>query len=83
VSVPLILRGVVLQREILMTRKSSRKLRRGTAGRRAAAGRSPAGPAATRRSRRKWAEAELLNGVEPKMVSGEVDWGPPVGKEAR
>ena len=30
---------------------------------------------------RKWTEAALLKGVTPEMVGGEVDWGPPVGKE--
>ena len=34
------------------------------------------------RRRRKWTEAELLRGVTPEMVRGEVDWGGPVGKEA-
>jgi antitoxin MazE len=33
------------------------------------------------RERKKWTEAELLKGVTPEMVGGEVDWGPPVGKE--
>jgi antitoxin MazE len=31
--------------------------------------------------RKKWTEAELLRGVTPDMVGGEVDWGGPVGKE--
>src|SRR4051812_46899577 len=31
--------------------------------------------------RKKWTEAELLKGVTPEMVGGEVDWGAPVGKE--
>jgi antitoxin MazE len=31
--------------------------------------------------RKKWSETELLRGVTPDMVAGEVDWGPPVGKE--
>jgi antitoxin MazE len=31
--------------------------------------------------RKKWTEAELLEGVTPDMVGGEVDWGPPVGRE--
>jgi antitoxin MazE len=31
--------------------------------------------------RKKWTEAELLRGVTPKMVGGEVDWGGAVGKE--
>ena len=34
------------------------------------------------RQRRKWTEAELLKGVTPAAVGGEVDWGGPVGKEA-
>lgn len=34
-----------------------------------------------RLERRKWTEAELLKGVTPQMVGGEVDWGRPVGKE--
>jgi antitoxin MazE len=34
------------------------------------------------RQRKKWTEAELLRGVTPDMVGGELDWGPPVGKEA-
>lgn len=33
------------------------------------------------KQRKKWTEAELLKGVTPDMVGGEVDWGPPVGKE--
>jgi antitoxin MazE len=33
------------------------------------------------RTRRKWTEAELLNGVTPHIVGGEIDWGAPVGKE--
>jgi antitoxin component of MazEF toxin-antitoxin module/DNA-binding Xre family transcriptional regulator len=32
--------------------------------------------------RKKWTEAELLKGVTPEMVGGEVDWGDPVGREA-
>lgn len=32
--------------------------------------------------RKRWTEAELLKGVTPDMVGGEVDWGGPVGKEA-
>ncbi len=31
--------------------------------------------------RRKWTEAELLKGVTPEAVGGEVNWGGPVGKE--
>jgi antitoxin MazE len=31
--------------------------------------------------RKKWTEAELLKGVTPDKVGGEVDWGGPVGKE--
>jgi antitoxin MazE len=31
--------------------------------------------------RKKWTEAELLKGVTPEKVPGEVDWGAPVGKE--
>ena len=33
------------------------------------------------RQRKKWSEAELLKGVNPSMVGGEIDWGGPVGKE--
>lgn len=33
------------------------------------------------RRRKKWTEAELLKGVTPEMVGGEIDWGGPVGKE--
>jgi antitoxin MazE len=33
------------------------------------------------RKRRIWTEADLLKGVAPEMLGGEVDWGPPVGKE--
>ena len=33
------------------------------------------------RPRKKWTEAELLKGVTPQMVKGEIDWGGPVGKE--
>lgn len=33
------------------------------------------------RPRRKWSEAELLKGVTPAMVGGEVDWRGPVGRE--
>jgi antitoxin MazE len=32
--------------------------------------------------RKKWTEAELLRGVTPDIVGGEIDWGGPVGKEA-
>jgi antitoxin MazE len=31
--------------------------------------------------RKKWTEAELLRGVTPEMVGGEIDWGGPVGRE--
>lgn len=31
--------------------------------------------------RKKWSEAELLRGVTPEMVGGELDWGTAVGKE--
>lgn len=31
--------------------------------------------------RKKWTEAELLKGVTPDMVGGEIDWGKPVGGE--
>lgn len=31
--------------------------------------------------RKKWTENELLQGVTPEMVGGEIDWGLPVGKE--
>jgi antitoxin MazE len=31
--------------------------------------------------RKKWTEGELLRGVTPEMVGGEIDWGDPVGKE--
>ena len=31
--------------------------------------------------RKKWSESELLDGVTPQIVEGEIDWGPPVGKE--
>jgi antitoxin MazE len=31
--------------------------------------------------RKKWTEAELLRGVTPDMVGGEIHWGDPVGKE--
>jgi antitoxin MazE len=34
-----------------------------------------------RRARKKWTEKELLKGVTPEIVGGEMDWGPPVGKE--
>ena len=34
------------------------------------------------KQRKKWTETELLRGVTPHMVGGEVDWGDPVGKEA-
>ncbi len=34
------------------------------------------------RLRKKWTEAELLKGVTPDIVKGEIDWGGPVGKEA-
>jgi antitoxin MazE len=33
------------------------------------------------RARKKWTEAELLKGVTPEIVGGEVDWGGPVGRE--
>jgi len=33
------------------------------------------------RKRKKWTEAELLKGVTPAVVGGEIDWGGPVGKE--
>ena len=33
------------------------------------------------RLRKKWTEAELLKGVTPEMVKGEIDWGTPIGKE--
>lgn len=33
------------------------------------------------RKRRRWTEAELLKGVNPRIVGGEIDWGGPVGKE--
>jgi antitoxin MazE len=32
-------------------------------------------------ARRKWSEAELLKGVTPAAVGGEIDWGDPVGDE--
>lgn len=32
-------------------------------------------------ARKKWTEDELLKGVTPDMVGGEIDWGGPVGKE--
>ena len=31
--------------------------------------------------RKKWTETELLKGVNPDIVGGEIDWGGPVGKE--
>jgi len=31
--------------------------------------------------RKKWSEMELLRGVTPELVEGEIDWGPPKGKE--
>ncbi len=31
--------------------------------------------------RKAWTEDELLRGVTPDMVGGEIDWGKPVGKE--
>ncbi len=34
------------------------------------------------RKRRKWTEAQLLKGVTPAQVGGEIDWGKPLGKEA-
>lgn len=34
-----------------------------------------------RRARKRWSEAELLKGVTPELVGGEVDWGGAVGKE--
>jgi antitoxin MazE len=33
------------------------------------------------RAGRKRTAADLFKGVKPNMVGGEVDWGPPVGKE--
>jgi len=33
------------------------------------------------KQRKKWTEAELLKGVTPEMVGGEIDWGGAVGKE--
>lgn len=33
------------------------------------------------RARRKWKLADLLKGVTPAKVGGELDWGAPVGKE--
>jgi antitoxin MazE len=33
------------------------------------------------RRRKRWSEAELLKGVNPAMVGGEIDWGGPVGRE--
>lgn len=33
------------------------------------------------RQRKKWSDAELLKGVSPSMVGGEIDWGGPVGRE--
>lgn len=35
----------------------------------------------SRRRRKKWSEAELLKGVTPEKVGGEIDWGGPVGRE--
>jgi antitoxin MazE len=32
-------------------------------------------------ARTRWTEADLLKGVTPEAVRGEVDWGGPVGKE--
>jgi antitoxin MazE len=32
-------------------------------------------------TRKKWTEAELLKGITPEIVGGEIDWGGPVGKE--
>jgi len=32
--------------------------------------------------RKRWTEGELLAGVTPEVVGGEVDWGSAVGKEA-
>lgn len=40
-----------------------------------------AGSLTIRPVRRKWTEAELLKGVTPSMVGGEIDWGDPVGSE--
>jgi antitoxin MazE len=40
-----------------------------------------AGSFTVRPVRKKWTEEELLNGVTPEIVGGEVDWGGPVGKE--
>jgi antitoxin MazE len=34
-----------------------------------------------RAARKRWSEAELLKGVTPEIVGGELDWGPPVGRE--
>lgn len=34
-----------------------------------------------RAARKRWSEAELLRGVTPKIIGGEVDWGKPVGTE--
>jgi antitoxin MazE len=31
--------------------------------------------------RKRWSEQELLEGVTPGVVGGEIDWGDPVGKE--
>ena len=31
--------------------------------------------------RRKWTEAELLKGVTPGSIGGEINWGPPRGRE--
>ena len=33
------------------------------------------------RKSRKWTEAELLKGVTPEAVAGEIDWGAPRGRE--
>ena len=33
--------------------------------------------------RKKWTEDELLEGVTPGMVGGEINWGGPVGKEVQ
>ena len=33
------------------------------------------------RTRRRWTEAELLDGVTPEVAGREIDWGGAVGKE--
>jgi antitoxin MazE len=40
-----------------------------------------AGSITIKPDRKKWTEAELLRGVTPEMIGGEVDWAGPVGKE--